>query len=327
MGIIVSSIQRWPEPRTQANAIRALAASVVVLSYNSEHTIRRCLASLVEQQTSLPFEVIVVDSSLDSTPKIVEREFPAVTLIHRDRRALPGEARNIGIQAARGEIIAFLASDCVADPNWLEARVRLHQEGFTAVGGVITNANPESAVGWAYYLVEYPQCLPNRPREVIKRKIIHNLSYRREVFDRFGAFPIDVALGEDTIFNRKLTLAEEAVVFDPAVRTGHINPTSLWKFLRHQYEHGRELLRACRNQYLVAFWVPDKWLSRLWSLRMVLVVYPWRRARNSVRYVFRSHPEMRLPLIISFPLVMMGIYSAALGAAVETFRRRGSAPF
>jgi glycosyltransferase involved in cell wall biosynthesis len=74
----------------------SVTASVVVLSYNSQKTIRASLDSLAAQQTSVPFEVIVVDSSSDATPMIVSHEYPWVRLVRLPRRALPGETRNVG---------------------------------------------------------------------------------------------------------------------------------------------------------------------------------------------------------------------------------------
>jgi glycosyltransferase involved in cell wall biosynthesis len=294
-------------------------ASVVVLSYNSQRTIRACLQSLAAQRTSLPFEIVVVDSSADSTPAIVEKEFPRARLIHLSARALPGETRNVGIHNSSGEVIAFLASDCIADPEWLETRVQRHREGFAAVGGAITNANPHSVVGWANYLMEYVFCLPNRPREVVKGKIIHNLSYRRALFERYGLYRTDLSLGEDTIFNRRLMLHDEPVLFDPAIRTGHINPTSLRHFLGHQYEHGAEFFRGCRNGDLSYFRTAENGLGS--ALYQVLVSYPWMRIKTCTRQVVRQQRGMLGRLIVSFPFLVLGIYSAALGAAAEAVRR------
>ena len=143
---------------------------MIVLSYNSQKTIRASLDSLAAQHTSVRFEVIVVDSSTDATAMILSDEYPWVRLVRLSRRALPGETRNVGVEHALGKIIAFLASDCVADPEWLNTRMEGHDEGFAAVGGVITNANPENLIGWANYIMEYAFCLPNRPREVMKGK-------------------------------------------------------------------------------------------------------------------------------------------------------------
>ena len=295
-----------------------VAASVVVLSYNSARTIRKSLDSLSAQQTTFPYEVIVVDSSNDETARVVAAEYSWVRLVKLSRRSFPGQTRNIGIQHARGEIIAFLASDCIADPNWLQARVDAHREGFAAVGGIITNANPDSAIGWANYLLEYVFSLPNRPRELIKGKIIHNLSYDIELFRSYGLFPPDLPLGEDTVFNRKLMLKDVPVLFEPAVKTGHINPTSIIALVGHHYGHGKYFMRACRNGDLKYFKQTSAIGPRI--IFQTLVTYPWMRLRNCIRFVFGRNRKLIGPLLVSFPGLVAGAYACALGAMAEAVR-------
>ena len=107
--------------------------SVVVPSYNSRTTIGRCLEALRGQRFDGEYEVIVVDSSHDGTGEHIEREFPWVKLIHLDERTLPGRARNVGVQEARAEIVAFTDADCVPAPDWL-GRHRQAQRHHEVVG-------------------------------------------------------------------------------------------------------------------------------------------------------------------------------------------------
>ena len=301
-----------------ASQTGSVDASVIVLSYNSQKTIRASLNSLASQRAAVRFEVIVVDSSTDATPTIVSREYPWVRLVRLHRRALPGETRNVGVEHAKGRIIAFLASDCVVEPEWLSTRMEGHDEGFAAVGGVITNANPGNLIGWANYIMEYVFCLPNRPREVMKGKVIHNLSYRSELFDRYGDFPPDLPLGEDTVFNRRLMLNDEPVLFDPRVRTGHINPSSLRHLLDHHYGHGKYFMRACWDGELSYFQPTGRLgVPILWK---TLVSYPWMRIRNCVKFIFKQNRTLIGPLIYCFPVLVLGIYSAAWGALGESLQ-------
>ena len=299
----------------------ACLVSVVVLSYNSEGTIRRCLDSLLGQRTDLEFEVLVVDSSRDSTARIVAGEYPRAKLIHLDRRTLPGAARNIGIRNATGSVIAFLASDCVASTDWLELRFRSHQAGFTGVGGAITNANPESIVGWANYFMEYLFCLPSRPREVIKDKVIHNLSYKREIFARLGLFPTHLEVGEDTVFNRRMMLHGEPVLFEPQVLTGHINPTSVGPFVTHQYRHGLDFARACQRGELAFFRIRETPLGKVLGLYHALVRYPLLRIKSSFRVVARQEPRSLPRLLACLPWLVLGVLSAARGATAGLYGR------
>src|SRR5919112_1839133 len=90
--------------------------SVVVCSHNGEHTLPDCLQGLLDLEYP-DFEVIVVDDgSTDSTADIV-REY-GFRLIATENLGL-SNARNIGMQAASGEIIAYLDDDARPDPHWL----------------------------------------------------------------------------------------------------------------------------------------------------------------------------------------------------------------
>src|SRR5215472_13909393 len=87
---------------TVPESVAEPVVSIIVPCYNSDQTIRRCLAALISQEAPPPFELIVVDSSTDRTPQIVEQEFPSAKLIHLGTRAYAGAARNIGVRSSRG---------------------------------------------------------------------------------------------------------------------------------------------------------------------------------------------------------------------------------
>jgi glycosyltransferase involved in cell wall biosynthesis len=91
--------------------------SVVVASYNGGRTLPACLDSLTH--LNYPnYEVILVDDgSTDDTLKIAAH-YPSVRTIHHENRGLSA-ARNTGINAATGEIVAFTDSDCRVDEDWL----------------------------------------------------------------------------------------------------------------------------------------------------------------------------------------------------------------
>ncbi len=108
--------------------------SVVICAYNAERTMSPCLESL--RALEYPnFEVVIVDDgSRDRTAEIA-KDFPEFRLIRQPNKGL-SVARNVGMHAARGEIIAYTDSDCVVDPHWLTLMVgAMIEKNFVACGG------------------------------------------------------------------------------------------------------------------------------------------------------------------------------------------------
>ena len=104
------------------------AVSVIVLTFNSERHILRCLQHLAAQ-TIQNFEVVVVDAgSSDKTKDICSsfREDILVRWIDAPGTNM-GEARNIGIEAATGDYLAYCDSDDYFGPKKLEASLSILQ--------------------------------------------------------------------------------------------------------------------------------------------------------------------------------------------------------
>jgi glycosyltransferase involved in cell wall biosynthesis len=108
--------------------------SVVICAYNAERTMLPCLESL--RKLDYPnFEVIIVDDGSRDRTAEISLGFPEFRLIRQSNKGL-SVARNVGLHAARGDIIAYTDSDCVVDPHWLSLMVRtLSEKNFDGCGG------------------------------------------------------------------------------------------------------------------------------------------------------------------------------------------------
>jgi len=224
--------------------------SVIIPSYNSEATIVACLESVLNQDFAEPYEVIIVDSSTDNTPTLIEQRFPIVRLIRREQRVGSGTARNLGVAVARGDILAFTDSDCVVEPDWLQKMCERHDQflEFAAVGGPIVNGNPESLVSWAGYLAEFNQFLP---KDGNCRDVDHipagNVSYKHHVFGHYGGFPGDEFIKhEDMLFSWRLRNAGEKLLYHPTIRAAHCHRTKLNDYLHHQFNIGQGTVQTLR---------------------------------------------------------------------------------
>ena len=212
--------------------------SVIIASYNARKTIGECLASLHKQATEADFEVIVVDSSTDGTADLVEKKFPGVKVFRFAKRKYCGDARNFGISMARGAIVAFIDADCTVAPDWVATVLAAHDSPAPAIGGAIANGNPASHVGWAAYFCEFSQWMPGGRNRWLDDIAGASMSYKRGVFEEFGGF-IEGTYCSDTEFHWRLGQAGHRLLFTPSVVVSHHNIDSVEKFLRHEYQHGR----------------------------------------------------------------------------------------
>jgi glycosyltransferase involved in cell wall biosynthesis len=262
--------------------------SVVVPSYRSAQTIHACLTALVSQDFSLPYEIIVVDSSPDDTPQLVQRHFPQVQLVHLTKQTDPALARNIGAQRAQSEILAFIDADCVAAPDWLSRLYETLQHGYDAAGGAIVNADRDSLVAWAGYMCEFREFLPEGGPRRVDNLTLGNAAYWRSAFWAAGGFPVGWFPQEDQVFHHTFRRQGRRVRLDPRIQVTHSHRTDRRAFLDHQQAIGRANARvALRLSLPGADLARRPWLARLTMpavvcLRFVRTLRACRRVEHSL---------------------------------------------
>lgn len=118
--------------------------SIIVCTYNAQEDLKECLESLEIQDYDEKEVIVVDDASEDSTSQLLQ-DFKARTkmemIVVRNQRNLGvAGSRNVGIEQARGEIMAFTDADCTADSRWISELVKGYDhEGVRAVGGSIAD--------------------------------------------------------------------------------------------------------------------------------------------------------------------------------------------
>lgn len=162
--------------------------SVVVPTYRRTDMVRRAVVSLLAQDLAPgAYEVIVVDSSPDDANLRLVAE-----LAREARCALrcwakppegPGPSRNLGARHARGEMLAFMDSDCQAAPGWLRAGLAAFAEGVGLVQGR-TLGDPAGTPGILTWHVQ-----------VEEENFIYecaNIFYRKAAVEQAGGFDVDL---------------------------------------------------------------------------------------------------------------------------------------
>ncbi|HEY7267967.1 MAG TPA: glycosyltransferase family A protein [Solirubrobacterales bacterium] len=159
--------------------------SAIVPAFNGERFLEQALRSVVDQSLP-PAEVIVVDDgSTDGSAEIAEGFGEPVRCIRQENTGVAG-ARNRGLSAAAGELIAFLDQDDLWPEEKLEAQV------------AALVANPEVGIVSGHLRV-IGGALPGRawstrgPREAPAGAHLSAALIRRSVFDKTG--PLDEAIG------------------------------------------------------------------------------------------------------------------------------------
>ena len=252
--------------------------SVVVCTYNGSRTIRDCLEALA--RLDYPnYEVIVVDDgSTDATVAIAEEY--ACRLIRTGNHGL-ASARNTGLAAATGELIAYLDDDAYPDPHWLTyLAATFLSTSHAAVGG--PNIAPPADGPIAQCVARAPGgpvhvLLTDRDAEHIPGC---NMAFRRACLEAIGGFdPQFRTAGDDVDVCWRLQERGWTLGFSPAAMVWHHRRNSLRAYWKQQIGYGRAeamLERKWPEKYNGPGHV--RWGGRMYGSGLPYAL-GWRRAR------------------------------------------------
>jgi glycosyltransferase involved in cell wall biosynthesis len=213
--------------------------SVVICSYNGARTIGDALAAL-QNVRYLNFEVIVVDDgSTDATATLV-RAYENVRLIQQSNRGLSA-ARNTGLQAARGEIVAYLDDDAAPDPHWLQYLA--HAFRTTDFAGI---AGPNIAFPDDNFIALCVDHSPGNPTHVLltDREAEHlpgcNMAFRRTCLEAIGGFDgLFRIAGDDVDLCWRLQQRGWKLGFHAGAMVWHHRRNTIRAYWRQQFNYGR----------------------------------------------------------------------------------------
>jgi len=220
-----------------------MRVSVIIPCRNGERIVVDAVRSALEQ-SERPLEVIVVDdASTDST--VAKARGAGARVLSTAGRRNAGGARNVGLDAAAGDVFAFLDADVVAPSDWL-ARVRAAFESdpeIVAIGGRVRNGRP-GLYGDLDLFLNHSEWID--PHRAGTRGLIPTLAvaYRRSAVGpvRF----VETNLGEDASFSAAvLERAGGKLWYDPGILMTHrherLDASNFW---RRQIDCGRTIYRT-----------------------------------------------------------------------------------
>ena len=212
--------------------------SVVVCAYNESRNIEPCIESVLAS-TYPDVELIVCDDGSSDDTAERASAYP-IRLLRLDRGGLSA-ARNVGMRAATGDIVAYLDADAEATPQWVEQLVRgFESPRVAAVGG------PNHPYEVAGFVERAVAACPGNPREVLvgDTRAEHiagcNMAFRREALLAANGF--DVAYrtaGDDVDLCWRLLDAGYEIGFAPTAAIQHHRRGTMRGYLRQQRGYGR----------------------------------------------------------------------------------------
>lgn len=285
----------------------SIRTSVVIPAYRASATLPMVLEALAPQ-LGPGREAVLVESSADGRAAGFEQRWPWLTVLTLPRRALPGEARNIGVRRARGHLIAFLDADAIPDAEWLDHLEQQMTEEVDAVCGAVKNGTPNSAVGTAEYLLEFSEWMPSR-RKPLQHAATCNLLIRRGRFEAQGGLAEDLRTGEDTAFTFPIA-AEGRLGFAPQAGVCHLNRTGMRPFVANQRRLGVGFVEICKRVPLQHAWVcRGPGLTLAIPLRLVALAGRISTSPADAPRALRALPAIAIGLIAW----MGGVLRASLG--------------
>ena len=212
--------------------------SVVVCSYNGARTIRECLEGL--RKLEYPnFEVIVVDDGSQDGTAVIANEF-GFRVISTEQRGL-SHARNTGLAAATGEIVAYLDDDAYPDPHWLTYLAAAFLSTAHAGVGGLNIAPPGDGL--------IADCVANAPGNPVHillsdREAEHipgcNMAFQKVCLEAIGGFdPQYRVAGDDVDVCWRLRQQGWTLGFSPAAMVWHHRRNSIHTYWKQQYGYGR----------------------------------------------------------------------------------------
>lgn len=213
--------------------------SVIMPIYNRAGSLEKTLVSLIGQ--TLPsdrFEVIIVDDGSDDRPEelLESLQVPYDLRFKFQENRGAAAARNLGAAHAQGEILLFLDSDMIAEPELLAEHLKIHDERDRVLGVGRRKPWPEARCSPVTRILDLDSNVHEGDDSSVdvsfEEAFTANLSFKRTHFAQVGGFDEEFRAYEDTDFAYRTTQLGFEVVFNPSAVAYHNHPMTLEQVCR-----------------------------------------------------------------------------------------------
>ena len=259
--------------------------SVVLLTPDTFRSIQKTVRHLHEQTVREQLEVIVAapEATLADLPSEAVQRFNRFEIVEVGPIHSTGTARAEAVRYATAPVVALAEDHCFPEPDWAERIIEAHREDWVAVGPVLSNANPDSALSWAHLCIEYGPWLHAEEPLDAEHLPGHNSSYKREVLLTYGD-RLSKMLDAESVMHWDLRSRGHRLLLDPSINTNHLNFSRLGTSFLLRFYGGR-LFGAARAR---------EW--SLWKRAAYFIaspMIPLIRLRRSIRYLWAMPGQRR----------------------------------
>lgn len=276
--------------------------SIVVGIRNEEKFIEECIESLLKLDYPQDrYEIIIVDGmSTDKTQELVQK-YP-VRLLLNERKNVSA-ARNLGVENARGNLVAFTDGDCKVDPEWLKILAREMEnapENVVCVGGpnLIFDTDPVfgRVVGYSQETFLGSGGSAQSKNSTIKHYVNSlpncNAMYKKSVIQEVGGFDEKFLVGQDGDLNYRIAKKDYRFLYIPDAQVLHHRRGTLKTFSVRMFKYGMWMAELFKKHGEFV-----RWYAFLPSIAILFA------ASLLIASIIYSIPIYSIPMMFLFGLI------------------------
>ncbi|MDX1413614.1 MAG: sugar transferase [Candidatus Promineifilaceae bacterium] len=306
-----------------------IKVSVIVPAYQAAKTIAACLYALNNQNTSLPYEVIVVDDGSTDPTADLAKPLCDHLILHPNKRG-PAAARNSGVNQAQGEYICFTDSDCAPEKDWIEQIISaLDDQEIAGAKGVYRTSQKEIVARFVQieYEDKYDLLLE---QERINFIDTYSAAYRHKILVDNHGFDEQFEYLEDQELSFRLASRGYQMVFQPSAIVFHQHSRTITGYFRKKFLIGywkAQIVRRFPERAIQDSHTPQVLKAQLLILAILLasimgiLITPWSAAAlviglmaffgSTIPFLLKAWPKDRV-VALAAPFLLV-IRAAALG--------------
>jgi rhamnosyltransferase len=293
-----------------ALCVMNMPVTVAIPTLNAGQDLPRLLQALKEQ--TVPYELLVIDSSSSDDTVPVAASFGAKTITVRREDFDHGGTRNLAVQEAKGDFIVFLTQDAVpANEHALEHLLRPFSDPRVAAayGRQLPNSGA-STFAEHLRLFKYPaearvKGLQDKAAYGIETPFLSDSfsAYRKEALQEVGLFKHGIIFAEDVHAGARLILAGHSIAYVPAAEVYH--------------SHNHTMVEECKRYFDTAvFYQSEAWIGEAFGRNNREA---WRYTWSEFLYVGKHGKP--LLLLEFFPRTALRVIGFILGRCYRMLPR------